>query len=889
MNIMKRLPIVAACAVLLAVGSALCGQDVRFLGESNGYDEQLLASYLMLPDQRLLLDLAGEWTVTIDGKSRTVRVPSNYEYEGPVVYRRTFTPGPEFRNRHFRLTCFGINFKADLRINGEFIGNQNGGYQRTDYDLNEGLILTEEPNTIEITVYGDLNVSSSIPKRSSMLLPRAYAGIFREIYLVGMPRTTIDRFTVNYTPSVDLKRCDFTVGLQVRNYDFSYQRKDTARSSLPGGGKAWRYVVELYNDEDPEPVYTNRYKKYRHTGEASGVRELNDETVLDFGHYTTAEARFSIDKPGYWHTESPYRYRLVLSLYHGEEVVDRIQQWIGLVRIEISEQYILVNNRPLTVRGLVYYEDYPGCGNTVPFAIMEEDVQRMKKLGANVVYFKHHPPHPYFLELCNRYGLLVLYESPITILTERTVTDEAYLEDFKDYLRNMVLHDRLNVCILAWGLGAGLDQDLPAAQTFVKQISQVVRSTDARPIFCNLVFGSGLRIDDVDMLNVDLRTNNALMANQFLMKVHNMYRGRPIVCTYGTQIFSNNQNGYSDPMSTKFQARFLVDLYKKIGELKLTGGIIRSYNDVRVARSHMYANPNADPTVLTSGLVTVDRRERFAYEYARALYTEDRLEPIVMGTYEVQYPKTYPIVGLFLVVLFVTVYRQNDKFKSSIFRSVSKVENFFSDVRDNRVISLWPAAANLVLSSLALAMLFSMLFFELKRSQVFDEFIGSLIPSAGLKIWLDRMAWQPEVCVFVWSLVIMAKLMGVAVLIWVLAFAFRTRVTFQQSLLAAFWSASHFVFLIPLVIVFHRLLRYDVLLVTVVLITIGMLVWYAWRLIRIFRIMYDATWLRTAAIVGGLWGLWLLFIGMQYAQRYDFYGTQSYIQHLYESGNYSNE
>lgn len=873
---------------LLAIlsATALWAQDeIRFYGEKNGYDEQLLPNYLMLSDQRRLLDLAGEWQVIVDGKTRPTRVPSNFDLAGKVTYRRTFTVGPEFRGQHIRLMTFGINFRADIRINGEFIGNQNGGYIRTQYDLHEDLLRIDEPNTIEITVDSELDVRTTIPKRSTILQPRWYGGIFREIFLMAMPKRALENQRLDYSVSPDLKRCELVLNLHVRNFGFGYDKKDTARS---GRSSRLRYVVELFNEEDPEPVYSNRYKKYRFSWEAPKYPELNEENIIEFDHYANVEARFTLEKPTYWYLDNPFRYRLVVSLYDGSELIDQTRSLVGLCRIEVSDQYILVNNRPLPVKGVVYYEDFPGSGNTLPMAVMEDDILRMKKLGVNVVYFKHHPPHPFFLELCNKYGLFVFFEAPITIMTSTTLNDQAYLEDFRSYCRKLVEQERHHVCILAWGLGAGVDQREGGAAAFVQRMVGIFRSVDTRPVFCNVLFGGrGPRLDGIDIINLDLRTNDLIQAGDLVTRTVTQFSGKPILAIYGAQIFSNNQNGYADPMSTKYQTKFITDLYKKIPEWQLTGGFIRSFNDFRTNRSHVFANPNADPTVLTTGLVTYDRKERLAFEHVKALYNDDRTDVVVMGTYEVFHPKTYPIVGLILVIIFVSFYRQSDKFKGSIFRSVTKVFNFYTDVRDNRVITLWAALVTGLLASLALAMLVSMLLFELKRNQIFDELLSAVVVSPSMKSWLDEMAWRPDSCVTMLTMIFLGGHLAIAASIKLFSYAFKVHLSIPQSIIGGFWSGSHYLFLIPVVILFHRILDIDFFLTLTTLILGAMVVWHAVRWFRLTKIMYDASWWRVGFILGGLTLVLLFSVSLYYSYHYDVYGTMGYLQEVYDSRNYS--
>jgi len=877
------------CIALILSGSLLAGDNPKFLGNQEGYDEALLRNYLNLSDRRLLLDLAGEWTVTINGMSTQLKVPSNYDYSGKVVYRRTFTPGPEFTDKHFRFVSWGINFSAEIRINDEFIATQVGGYLHREIDLNEDLIRINEPNTIEITVNSVLDVQTSIPRYSTVLQPKAYGGIFREIFLIATPKLTLDRFTINTQISHDQKKCEFTVGLNIRNYDFGYHAKDSSRSgSMMEHTTDVRYLIEVFTEDEFQPLYTNRYKLYRNVWEIPKVKELNSENRVQVGGFVNFEKQFVIEKPIFWTPENPYRYKLVLTILKSDTLVDQIQSFVGISKSEVQESNILLNSQPIIARGIEYYEDFPDAGHRISQATMEADILKMKALGINVIYHKHHPPHPYFLELCNRYGLLVMYEPPIMNFTISAMSQHAYLEDVKNYYKVMIDNDRMNPCVLAWGLGSGNDQTEKEASAFLNLVIQMCRTLDDRPVFCTSVFGAkDVYLDQVDIINLELRSNDFLTANLFAGKSLSRWPNRAVLCTYGAQIFPNNQNGYSDPTSTKFQAKFLIDVAKKLNEWKVAGGIVRSYNDFVVNRSYVFGYPNYDQTIYTSGLVTFQRKERYAYEFVKAFNSGDKLENIPIGNFENPYPKTYPIVGLILVVVFLIFYRQSGRFSNSVFRSITKIMSFFSDVRESRVITLWPAIVVGFLTSLSLAALTSLIFYELRRNQVFDQFIANVVVSTSWKGSLDALSWSPELFVITFTLIIFIAFLLLGIFIRTFSFVFRYPINFQQSIIAGFWSGGHYLLLLPCVIVFQRLMRVDFFMTTAIVILAITIFWHITRLFRIIKIVYESTWLKTIVIFGSLLTILVCLVSYEYSSRYDAFSLMDYLEKIYQSKNYS--
>ncbi len=881
----------AFLGILLFAGyfSIHAQEDYKVYGEKNGYDPQLLETHLNLSKSRLLLDLNGEWSLTINGRERKIIVPSCYDYVGKAVYKRTFIPGIEFKDKHFRLGSFGINFRADIRINGEFVTNANNSYSRLETDLREDLIRIGETNTIEITVDTELNPLTSYPRFTNSLQPKMYGGIFREIFLEALPKVAIEKHSIKYFLSSDLRKCDFVVGLNFRNYEYKLRVQD---SLTPNKFKEpLRYIVECFDESDsPEPLFTNRFKKYKSTWDVPKIKEQNPEDTVMVTHFSEREIRFSIDKPSFWSPITPGRYRVVLTLMHKDEIIDQVVLPVGIAQVDVHDQYVFLNSQPVTIRGVEYYEDFPGSGHSMPYPVMEEDVLRIKRLGANTVYFRHHPPHPYFIELCNRYGLMLFYEIPTQNFTGRVMGSLAYVEDIKKYVRNLINSDKLNPSIVSWGLSFNSDNDEESSRIYFSNLITLVKNIDSRPVFATTVFtGNDAYMDGVDIMALDLRNTNLLAMTGLVNRALSKWPGRAVLALYGPQIFTNNQNGYSDPTSTKFQAKFLMDTYRKITDWKISGGIIRAYNDYRTSRHYLYSNPNSDGEVFTVGLMTYDRKERFAFEVAKALYSEDKIEPIAIGANERSNPKTYPIVGLILIVVFVSFYRQSGKFQNSVFRATTKVRSFFEDIRENRVITIWPALIAGFLSSLTYASLLSMVFFELRRSQIFDEFLGQWIVSNNIKTWMDHLAWSPESFIFQFALIFFLMFGVLSIFLFVLSHVFRHTVSYPQALIAAMWSAAHYLYLIPVVILFHRLLAIEFFLNLAAWISGLMVIWHAVRVMRIAKYIYGASLIRTTFVFGVLILSVTIWFSTYYSSKHDAFETTGYWKKIYTIKNYSAE
>ena len=149
-------------------------------------------------------------------------------------------------------------------------------------------------------------------------------------------------------------------------------------------------------------------------GDADGVLTVDAEggrleaTLLDpLGRVVLAE-RFSgrlearIRSPRLWSAEEPWLYTLVLS-----DGAETVSCRVGFRTVEIRDGRLLVNGKPLLIRGVNRHDHDDRRGRVVSRELMEADARLMKQSNINAVRTSHYPNDPYWLDLCDRYGLYV--------------------------------------------------------------------------------------------------------------------------------------------------------------------------------------------------------------------------------------------------------------------------------------------------------------------------------------------------------------------------------------------------------------------------------------------------------------------------------------------------
>ena len=154
--------------------------------------------------------------------------------------------------------------------------------------------------------------------------------------------------------------------------------------------------------------------------------------------------------PRLWSAEHPALYTLEVSA-DGETVSTSM----GFRSIEIRDRQLLVNGEPVLIAGVNRHEHDDTHGRVITRASMEQDVLLMKQFNVNAVRTSHYPNDPYWLDLCDRYGLYVVDEANVEshAYYDELCSDPAYRNQWVERVANMVERDKNHPSVILWSLG----------------------------------------------------------------------------------------------------------------------------------------------------------------------------------------------------------------------------------------------------------------------------------------------------------------------------------------------------------------------------------------------------------------------------------------------------
>jgi len=185
-----------------------------------------------------------------------------------------------------------------------------------------------------------------------------------------------------------------------------------------------------------------------------------------------------------------------------------------------------------------------------------------------------------------------------------------------------------------------------------------------------------------------------------------------------------------------------------------------------------------------------------------------------------------------------------------------------------------------------LATLLAAICFEMRGNQIFDELLSIAIPFRGVKEYVDYLAWRPGQFIWHFTALYVAGFLSISLLIKTFSLIYRTSISFAQSLIIAGWATSPFLLLIPVVVIFHRILGSDFVFFLCIfgLISIGF--WYIFRLFKILRVVFRISWAQTLVVFGGLAILAMVILLTYYDRSFDTFEHLDYVVDLCQSDNY---
>lgn len=501
-------------------------------------------------------------------------------YRGRGEYTREITTG----GGNLRLVFGGVSHTADVFWDGRKVAHHYNAF--TPFDV----ILTDvEAGTHTLSVLADNRYTED----SALHIPNdyhTYGGITRPVALEELGDAYI-RF-VHVTPI---------------RYTGGWMARITAEVCRLSGADSVVLQMSL-----------------------CGV-ETEDTLIFDENGTASLTRTVAVPDVRQWCPEDPWLYTITARLTDANGIaVDDLIERFGFREIRTEGTKILLNGRPLLVKGFNRHEDYGIFGCAVPENAMHHDLEIIRSSGANLIRTCHYPNDQRFLDLCDEYGMLVWEEAHARGLSLERMQNPNFRRQSADCIAEMVENHYNHPSIVFWGiLNECASETEYGRDCYAEQFAQL-RSLDKTRLlttascrhFNDLTFG----MVDVVSLNIYPKWYSNSTPTAFFEKCKEYLEqsggaGKPILISECGAGAVYGYRGFSEVKWTEdYQAKLLAELIEAFTtRADVSGIILWQYADCRVDEEWFASRPK---TQNNKGIVDMYRRPKMGYYTVRDLFTK---------------------------------------------------------------------------------------------------------------------------------------------------------------------------------------------------------------------------------------------------------------------------
>ena len=328
------------------------------------------------------------------------------------AYVHTFEYSRDEKAPKSFLNFEGVDSCFYVWINGSYIGYSQVSHMTSEFDVTD--VLWDGTNTVAVLVMKWCD-GSYLEDQDKFRM----SGIFRDVYILKRPKQAIS----------------------------DYHIKTRIEDMLA------KVEIEM--------------KFYSPLNVKISIEDRNGAVVALGSIAEEGTAVLEIASPELWNTENPYLYKLILET-ENEVIVDHI----ALRKIEIKDQVIYLNGQKIKFRGVNRHDSDPVTGFTINPEQITTDLTLMKQHNFNAIRSSHYPNAPFFYEMCDKYGFMVIDEADIEAhgpfmiyrkedtdynrfkrWNEKIADDPVWEEAIVDRVKLMVERDKNRFCIVMWSMG----------------------------------------------------------------------------------------------------------------------------------------------------------------------------------------------------------------------------------------------------------------------------------------------------------------------------------------------------------------------------------------------------------------------------------------------------
>lgn len=548
--------------------------------------------------------------------TRSIAVPGSWneqftdsrDYLGTAWYEKEIFIPSSWKGQKIYVRIGSANYASKVYLNGKPVGTHEGGNLPFAFDIS-ALINWNVANRITIQLENVLKPTrvptgggvaggmfSSNPKANFDFFP--YAGLQRDVLL----------YSVQSVANIK----DLTVQTGFENTTGSVNVKvDTE-------GKATKGKVTI-----------------------SGNNKVYESEFILNGN--TANVLVKIPEVRLWSTEDPFLYKVSVSISDAS-VIDTYELETGVRTISTNDKQILLNGKPVFLKGFGKHEDFPIFGRATANPVIIKDYSLLKWVGANSYRTSHYPYDEEYMNMADREGILIINEIPAVGLYFHGDKEELRLRQIacKKYIEELITRDKNHPSVVMWSVAnepfpeginlspVDVKKADPQSVVLFKELFDLVKKLDPTRLKTLVGVMGGpvewLALSDVVCINRywgwytnqgDIKTGAKMLSDE-LDDLYSKLK-KPIVITeFGADTFPGMHADQAEMFTEEYQVQF-IKAYLDVADTKdfVAGMHVWAFSDFKTGQSVIrFGGMNY------KGVFTRDRKPKMAAHYLRERWTK---------------------------------------------------------------------------------------------------------------------------------------------------------------------------------------------------------------------------------------------------------------------------
>ncbi len=788
---------------------------------NSGFDQLKDSLFLGITKTRSIENLNNSWKVFFVNEPENksiVSFPVKFTFSKTVVFEKEFNISSYKVNKNLvQLNFLGLNYSAEIYLNNATIYKHAGGEVPFSIDLNENMLNYDLPNTLRIKIQYDIHGENTIPTLQRFLFPTNFGGIFRDVYLAFRPKVGIK--DINYSLSEDTSPFQGKLSFSVLVENLTKSIPDSLKDNLSG---KFKIQASIKLNHDSSSVFFNTWDI---------DTQNNPNYKLDF----FVRLKEIIN----WKTDSPISYIVSLKLLNNNgHTYDEITKSIAMVDLDKVGKSLRLNNENFTIKGVTYIRS--SSESVSNYSRIEKDIKTIKDAGFNTVRFSKVIPHPYAVFLCEKYGLFSLIELPLNSIPENFASDNNFRNRAISFISRINNYfDKYNT-VVGYGSGGSYISSSDNHSDFLSLINKTIRKNSPNKLTYSSFFNysQNISITNLDLFGLELYAEDPAM---FVENFSNSSPSDSSVYFISEATYPNYKgatNGYLNEFSYEGQAKFFDGVIDATYESNIKGFVLNSMFDYQGDFSPLFAGFDKE-NIYSIGILSSEEDEsRLSFNLVKSKLTNGTKTAIPIGNSVEDSSLLFIISALLISIIIALLINSKRKFREDATRALLRPYNFYSDIRDQRILTSFHSNILLFLLSGANALLFTIIFYYLKDSILFEKIVIAF-GSYKLSSIISYLAWNPEEAFIYFFIASIVLFLATSIVFQISSFFVKNRVLYSSVYSVAIWSFLPLALLVPLEAVLYKLLQIETYNIIIYVVLFLFLIWNIQRFLKGIYVIFD--------------------------------------------------